>query len=641
MKDSDDHFKPAVRPPRSNRAGDQRLVHRLLREVGGSLKPNPTRSPGGARRGRGHVAASAAGRALTSNARRVVIKTRLVRLDAAGKRSAARHLRYIEREGAGRDGEAGRAFGPQADTVDLDDFHESGKDDRHQFRLIVAPEDGEQLGDLRTYTRSLMRRMERDLGTELEWVAVEHWDTDNPHVHIVLRGRDDQGRDLVIARDYIARGMRQRASELATEWLGPRTEHEIARTLRRDIEQPRWTGLDRMLQERTSKGLVQLQDDLTSETRLLLRGRLQHLVEMDLARQIDKNTWSLHPDIETTLRTMGERGDIIRTLQRAMTDKNRELAIFDPAQEAPPDVGRIVATGLSDELHERGYLVVDGLDGRVHYIALPAGADIADYPPGGIVEVRSAGTRAIDEAIATHARDSIYRGGMAIADLRAQGHADAEGTVQAQTRRLEALRRARIVERLPDGTWKIPSDLAARGRDFDSRRLEGAKTILHTPLSIEHQKRTIGATWLDQQLVTRRLPEGETGFAPEVRDALKDRADFLVEQGLAERRGQRVVLARDLLSTLQQRELHSFAEQESAALGKPYHPAADGQRVTGTYRRSVQLVSGRMALLDTGSGFSLVPWRPVIDKQLGRSITATVTGSRVSFEWSRGHDLTR
>jgi hypothetical protein len=139
----------------------------------------------------------------------------------------------------------------------------------------------------------------------------------------------------------------------------------------------------------------------------------------------------------------------------------------------------------------------------------------------------------------------------------------------------------------------------------------------------------------------RQLPEGEAGFAPDVRESLKERTEFLIEQGLAERRGQRVVLARDLLTTLRQRELRSFAEQEAAVIGKPYQPVADGQRVTGTYRRSVQLVSGRMAMLDTGSGFSLVPWRAVIDKQLGRSISATVTGSRVSLEWNRGHEHLR
>lgn len=640
MQDSDDRFRPAVRPPRSNRTSDQRFVNQLLRQSGGSLKTRANKSKRSARLGRGHVAANIAGRGLTGNARRVVIKMRLVRLDAAGSKSGARHLRYIERDGTGRDGEAGRAFGPVADAVDLDDFRERCAEDRHQFRLIVAPEDGDQLGDLRSYTRALMRRMERDLGTELEWLAVEHWDTDNPHIHLVLRGRDDQGQDLVIARDYIAKGMRQRACELATEWLGPRTDREIAQSSRHDIGQPRWTQLDRALQAQLRDGEVDLRD-LPADTRLLLRGRLQHLVTMELAKPIGRDTWSLYPDFDTTLRAMGERGDIIRTMQRALTGRDREFAIFDASRQASQVIGRIAASGLADELHDRGYLIVDGLDGRAHYVALAAGSDIADYPRGGIVEVRPTSARDIDKSIGANAHGGIYRRDVVIAELRAQGAANPEAAVQAQVRRLEALRRARLVERISDGTWQIPPDLAVRGQAYDARRLDGAQTILHTPLGLDQQQRAVGSTWLDQQLVARRLPEGEKGFAPEVRDALKVRADFLIEQGLAERRGQRIVLGRDLLATLRQRELRTFAEREAAALGKPYQPASDGQTVTGTYRRSVQLVSGRMAVLDTESGFSLVPWRAVIDKQLGRSISATVTGSRVSFAWNRGHEHSR
>jgi type IV secretory pathway VirD2 relaxase len=155
------------------------------------------------------------------------------------------HLRYIEREGVGPDGEPGKAYGPSTDEVDLDAFELRGRDDRHQFRFIVSPEDSGELGDLRRYTRHLMQRMEADLGTSLDWVAVDHWNTDNPHTHILLRGKDDSGRDLIISRDYIAHGMRERAAGLATEWLGPRTEQEIRQSLQREVEQERWTSLDR------------------------------------------------------------------------------------------------------------------------------------------------------------------------------------------------------------------------------------------------------------------------------------------------------------------------------------------------------------------------------------------------------------
>ena len=117
------------------------------------------------------------------------------------------------------------------DAADTREFEERGRKDRHQFRFIVSPEDGEDIGELRAFTRQLMEQMERDLGTKLEWVAVDHWDTDDPHTHIVLRGKDDAGKDLIIAPDYISRGMQARARELATEWLGLRTEWKCSSAL--------------------------------------------------------------------------------------------------------------------------------------------------------------------------------------------------------------------------------------------------------------------------------------------------------------------------------------------------------------------------------------------------------------------------
>ena len=135
------------------------------------------------------MAAGLAGSRLGADARRVVIKSRYVVLKKAGAQSVSTHLRYIERDGVTRDGERGQAYGPETDTADLKAFEERGKGDRHQFRFIVSVEDAGELEDLRAYTRELMRRMATDLETRLDWVAVDHWDTDNPHTHIVLRGR--------------------------------------------------------------------------------------------------------------------------------------------------------------------------------------------------------------------------------------------------------------------------------------------------------------------------------------------------------------------------------------------------------------------------------------------------------------------
>lgn len=645
----DDDFRARPSAPKTR---DKGFVSKVLKQVskagGKSAVRRPALASGkgqhtsqrpGSRLGRGHTAARFAGASLTPLSRRVTIKTLLVNQRQASPQSLAKHLRYIERDGSGRDGEPGRAYGPQADDADLGAFKERCQGDRHHFRFIVAPEDGAELDDLRTYTRHLMGRMEADLGTRLDWVAVDHWNTDNPHTHIVVRGRDDTGKDLIIAGDYIALGFRQRAAELATEWLGPRTELEIRRTLQREVEQERWTSLDRTLQrEAGDDGRVhveRLHEPRLQRQRLLLIGRLQRLQRMGLADEIRPGIWTLQADAEKTLRVLGERGDIIRTLQRAMSGQPRELAVFEPGEEGRTVIGRVAAKGLADELRDRGYLVIDGIDGKAHYVALNARDELANYPAGSVVEVRgSAEIRAADRTIVALASDGLYRTDhhLAVARGQAQAGRDPQAVVAAHVRRLEALRRAGIVERMAEGLWKVPDDLPERGRQYDAQRLGGVVVELKSHLPIERQTRVIGATWLDQQLIGGGRGLGDFGFAGEVRQAVQQRADFLIEQGLAEKQGQRVILARNLLVTLRNRELAQAAKDIAADTGLEHRPVEDGQRVAGIYRRSVMLASGCYAVLDDGRGFSLVPWIPIIEKRLGLQIAVTVRGNGVSWE---------
>ena len=649
----DDDFR--VRPSAPKNRG-QGFVSKVLKQAGkASGGKSSVRRPGtaggtgrgtgqrpGSRLGRGHTAARFAGAKLTPLSRRVTIKTLLVNQRQASPQSLAKHLRYIERDGVGRDGEPGQAYGPQTDAADLDAFKERCADDRHHFRFILSPEDGAELEDLRTYTRHLMGRMEADLGTGLDWVAVNHWNTDNPHTHIVVRGRDDTCKDLIIAGDYIADGFRHRAAELATEWLGPRTELEIQQSLQREVEQERWTSLDRTLQREAGEDgrvhVERLNEPPLHRRRLLLIGRLQRLQRLSLADEMQPGTWAVHADAEKTLRALGERGDIIRTMQRAMSGEPRELAVFEPGDDRRTVIGRVAAKGLADELRDRAYLIIDGTDGKAHYVALNARDEPANYPTGAVVEVRgSADVRVADRNIAALTNGGLYRTDhhLAIAQGQAQAGRDPQEVVAAHVRRLEALRRAGIVERVAEGLWKVPDDLPERGRQYDAQRLGGVAVELKSHLSIERQARVIGATWLDQQLIGGGRGLGDLGFGSEVKDALQQRADFLAKQGLAEKRGQRVILARNLLGTLRNRELAHAAQDIAAETGLEHRSVAEGQRVAGIYRRSVMLASGRYAMLDDGKAFSLVPWKPVIERQLGKQIAATVRGGGVSWEVGR------
>ncbi|NYT80294.1 relaxase/mobilization nuclease and DUF3363 domain-containing protein [Alcaligenaceae bacterium] len=648
----DDDFRMHPSAPKDRGRG---FVSRVLKQVGKAggksavRRPALTKSQGqragqrpGSRLGRGHTAARFAGASLTPFSRRVTIKTLLVNQRQASPQSLSRHLRYVERDGAGRDGEPGRAYGLEVDEADLDAFKERCADDRHHFRFIVSPEDGVELDDLRTYTRHLMGRMEADLGTRLDWVAVDHWNTDNPHTHVIVRGRDDTGQDLIIAGDYIADGFRHRASELSTEWLGPRTELEIQQTMQREVEQERWTSLDRTLQREIGEDgrvhIARFDEPKLQRQRLLLIGRLQRLQRMGLAEESQPGGWIIHSDAEKTLRALGERGDIIRTMQRAMSGEQRELAVFEPSDDGRTILGRVAAKGLADELRDRGYLVIDGVDGKAHYVALNAHDEPANYPMGAVVEVKgTADIRAADRKIMTLASDGLYRTAhhLAIEQGQIKAGRDPREVVASHVRRLEALRSVGIVERMAEGLWKVPGDLPERGRQYDAQRMGGVAVEVKSHLPIERQSHVIGATWLDQQLIGGGKGLGDLGFGGEAKDALQQRADFLAEQGLAERRGQRVILARNLLGTLRNRELAQAAKDIAVDTGLEHRSVTDGQRVTGIYRRSVMLASGRYVMLDDGMGFSLVPWKPVIEQRLGQQLAATMRGSGVSWEIGR------
>lgn len=654
-RSDDDRFRlwPGA-PRKTGDPGTQRFTRQVLRAAqksgGGSGRPLVRGSSRGAEKGRGHVAAKLVGARLGPRSRRVVIKARLVIHAQAAPGSTAAHLRYIQRDSVTREGERGQVYSASRDVADADAFEARVHDDRHEFRFIVSPEDAEELGDLRAFTRDLMSRMEADLGTKLDWVAVDHWDTDNPHTHIVLRGIDETGADLVIARNYISHGMRGRGSELATEQLGIQTEREMRERMTREVDQERWTGLDRQLADLAHDGAIDLSNLSAAADgglrRRLLTGRLQKLERLGLAEQQRGDRWTISASAESTLRALGERSDIIRTMQRAMGGENRSLAIHDPGDaSARPIVGRVAAKGLVDELQDRGFLVVDGLDGRAHHVRLPDRAGLAAFPVGGVVEVRSAARepRQADRTIAAETGpDGIYRADRHLAAARAAARPgdDPEGYVIAHVRRLEAMRQVGIVERVSEGVWRLPPDYLDRAATHEASRPAGAVVELRSHLDVRAQARAVGATWLDRALINGVAP-APGGFGAEVRSALDERRTFLVEEGLASRRGQRLVLARDLLASLRSREVEQTGRRLAAETGLEHRPVPGSGGVRGVYRRSVMLASGRFAMLDDGVGFSLVPWKPVLEQRLGQAVAGVVRGGSVSWDLTRQRGVGR
>lgn len=287
-----------------------------------------------------------------------------------------RHLNSIERDGAG---EAGRAelYTDASHDLDAEDSIARAEDGRHHFRFIVSPEDAEQMSDVKAFTRDLMGQMEKDLETRLEWVAANHYNTGQPHVHIAMRGKREDGKDLAIPCDYIARGLRERAHEMVSLELGPVSELEHRQRMRRMMQFERFTDIDRALLRRARDGTLDLSKPVSSGQvwqRQLEKARMGRLAKMGLAEPLAGSEWRADPNAADALKRMGKRGDIIKAMHWAMSDTGHDrlmtsASLFDPSdRNAKASTGKIIPQGVADDVRDQAYVVIDATDGKVAYV---------------------------------------------------------------------------------------------------------------------------------------------------------------------------------------------------------------------------------------------------------------------------------
>ncbi len=499
--------------PRLGRIGDTgrskaiRYSTRVAAETArNTLRRKGHIDPNAHRRGLATGAVAATG-SFAPGTRRVVVRARYVRHVKGDLGPARAHLRYILRDGTTREGEPGRLYDAHGEHADADAFLERSDGDPHQFRFIVSIEDGAQIADLKPVIRDLMRQMEQDLRTRLDWVAVDHFNTGHPHTHVAVRGRDERGQDLIIARDYISHGLRARAQELVTIELGPETELERLAKRANEIGQERLTSLDRTLTRRSAENVLVIAaapGDGARETQLV--GRLRKLESLGLAQQPRAGVWSLDPELEPKLRRLGERADKIKMMQRALAEVGLErspgtLALFDRGTRKEALIGKAVGSGLVDEISDRNWIVIDGADGRVHYVELgklrpeevpPRNAVVRLVPDRLIGKPQS--TPRLDILARTASRDqATYDGPIWIDRLvvdgtpTAQVHrgygADLNATIEA--------RRAWLVQqdlgrRTADGRFEVRHSAVTQLRQREiarlGRELEREAGLKHVPV---------------------------------------------------------------------------------------------------------------------------------------------------------------
>ena len=510
--------------------------------------------------------------------RRVIVKARTARHGTSDLAAARTHQRYIMRDGVTREGGPGQLYDREHDVADGGDFLELQKGDTYQFRLIVAPEDGGRMADLKPFVRDLMRAMEEDLRTRLDWVAVDHFNTGHPHTHIVIAGHDDRGQDLVMARHYISHGIRHRAQDLVTLELGPEQPFERLLKLANEMKAERFISLDRGILKDAKENVLVVpampdaargRSDHREDAQLGLRvGRLRRLEQMGLAEEKRTGVWTIDPQLEAKLRSLGERGDIMVTMNRVMRAHGidrpaGDFAIFSGARKSEPVIGRVVEVGIADETTDRKYLVVDGTDGRIHYAETGklAGHDI---PESGMIVVLSGGGG---------------KGKMRNAQVEVVSH------------------------------WPV-------------ERLATAEAV----------------TWLDQTIIAETKPViHEKGFGADVSKALIAREEWLITNRHAhvDQPGT-ITPSREMLRELNHRAITVAAEKLSAQLAMPHYTVVEGMRMTGRHMGTIDLPRQRLAVIQGRHEFTLVPWRPELLKMRGQDFEISVRDRTITMTLARG-----
>jgi type IV secretory pathway VirD2 relaxase len=616
-------FRPRMGGGRgqTRRSGSTPLRNALLARL---------RYASGARRG----SSSASVRAFNADARRVVVKAHVVRLNASGAKAAALHLRYIQRDGVERDGRKGVLYDAQGEARAAA-FEQPRFDEKHQFRIIVSPEDGADL-DLTAYVRRVMAQVERDIDRKLEWAAVNHHNTEHPHAHVVVRGVDRDGREVRFDRAYISNGLRVRAQEIATEELGPRHELDVRRARVKEITQDRFTSIDREIERYAKDNRVEVpsRDRRGRVDPSSVVARLRHLEELRLAERLSPTSWKLADRWQDPLRELGARGDILKQIHAAISGDTARYHIVRAGRAMPTDPaggsdvvsGRVASRGLSDELKGGFYAVVETPTGRAYHVPLDARAaetvrqgDIVTFttrpePPVGPV----------DRQIAEIAR---ARGGI-VALERPAGAAP-----HPFERRLRDLARVGLAEAAAPDLWKVSPNLLQELTDRSRVTPVPHRLLVRKEaLSVQAQVRHAGPVWLDRVEQDSLAPYG---FGAELKVALEERREVLRRLGVQPDDPNRAATLREL----ERRAVGGEMATRSGQVFLPSVPDGFRGRVGGD---DAGLSRGGYAVVTDGERFVVLPATDALRAALGKTVTLVRDPQgRVLIRPDRDRDLGR
>ena len=492
---------------------------------------------------------------------KVVIKARVVKMNSSvsAKKNLRAHVQYLVRSGVSKSGESPSFFSGNNERTKKEISEEISNwgEDRHHFRFIISPERGRDL-NLEDYTTRLVTQLQKDLGEELNWFATCHYNTDEPHIHLVIRGVDSKGQTLNIAKEYIKHSFRERAQELATNILGHRTELDLKKEVSKNITELNWTTLDYSIEkelERLGSQTIRLfkdhndQSEVSKIYRELKLQRLQYLKQYDLATEVTPGVWKLSTDAKETLKYYGRLSKIKKLVSKHLSDREAlsTLIVCDNGIELDEPIrGEVLGVGYNDNGTLNKYVLVSGDDGQVYYFE-PSKYSVANgvnVKPRQLIKVYNQDNHRIADdvllrftknsdgvlslqAFNLHVRNCVKEG-----TWKLPGDVDINSYLERFSTRVNSLVETGIVKQKNDDLYQIPRDLHEQVRLLDNklgvRRYIGIE--IESYLSLKQQIKHDGATWLDDPSNIKNVSLC-TNLGIKIHNAYKERQNALTDIG--------------------------------------------------------------------------------------------------------------
>ncbi|HMO19181.1 MAG TPA: DUF3363 domain-containing protein [Oligoflexia bacterium] len=585
---------------------------------------------------------------------RVVVKARVVKMNnsSKAKKNLRAHVQYLVRSGVSKAGESPSFFNSDQ-TNTKKDINEQIKiwgEDKHHFRFIISPEKGHEL-DLEEYTREVIKGFENDLNEKLTWFATCHYNTDEPHIHLVVRGVGEDGNTLSISKDYIRHGLRELAQKVATKRIGERSELDLKKELSHNVTALKWTSLDSSIEKEMNQSpdsCIRLYKGITYQTEVskiykeLKLQRLQFLNKHDLSREVTPGVWKLSSDAKTTLIAHAKLDKVNKLVSKHLEGREvlSQLVLHEKAEQIlEPIRGEVLGVGFQDGHGNNKYVIVSGLDGRNHFIE-PSRFSVANgtsIKEGQLVKVYCEEKPHLADVVIKRfsgQKDGIFdekqfqeyvQTSVGQGTWQLPQDVSIEDYLERYRTRINSLEDTGIIKSVGQRRFSIPQDIHEQVGLLDKKLGRAAHVTIEVEsyLTLKQQVKYEGATWLD---IPNQIGDGSklSALGIKISTANQDRQDNFSLKGVSEERR--------TFKELEAFDQSKLKETLKLKYGSEVIPV-DGQQYNGVVKRYKILGTGIHEIIKTKDGFFV--------RKLKTKESLLPIGSAVQFERTRGGSRVR